>query len=180
MRFFGYAVFLAVPLMLPISTRVGAAQNLPACNEQAMTRQGNEITIGLNQLGNIFNKDLREAHSNFTELHLAAGGGKLKVSGKNNGKPVEISGPLQVASGGALKLHADEILQNGTPEKGLMDLTGKTLADYAHFKDTQILSARGNDLYIHPDPLLNLSADVTGVSLTNSSVILRFASQPCR
>ena len=83
-------------------------------------------------------------------------------------------------SGGELKLHADEIAQNGIPEKGLMDLTGKTLADYAHFKDTDILSAKGNDLYIHPDPLLNVSGDVTNLSLDNSSVTLRFVSQPCR
>src|SRR6185312_16793034 len=86
----------------------------------------------------------------------------------------------ECVSGGELKLHADEITQNGIPEKGLMDLTGKTLADYAHFKDTDILSAKGNDLYIHPDPLLNISGDVTNLSLDNSSVILRFASQPCR
>jgi len=146
-----------------------------------ITRNGNEITIGLEQLGNLFNKNLEAAHSNFSELRLTdPGGGKLKVSGMNNGKPVEIDGPLQVVSGGELKLHADQITQNGMPEKVLMDLTGKTLADYAHFKDTDILSARGNDLYIHPDPLLNLSADVIGVSLNNSSVALTFASQPCR
>lgn len=61
-----------------------------------------------------------------------------------------------------------------------MNLTGKDLADYAHFTDTQSLSARGNDIYIHPDPLLNLSGQVMGVWLNHSSVTLRFASQPCR
>ena len=181
MRFMAYAISLAISLMLPIVAGKAAAQNLPSCNRQVMTRNGNEITIGLEQLGNLFDTDLKAAHSNFSELHLTdARGGKLKVSGINNGKPVQISGPLQVVSGGELKLHADEITQNGMPEKGLMDLTGKTLADYAHFKDTDVLSAKGNDLYIHPDPLLNISGDVTNLSLNNSSVTLRFASQPCR
>ncbi|MGH9591341.1 MAG: hypothetical protein ACRD25_13160 [Terracidiphilus sp.] len=91
-----------------------------------------------------------------------------------------ISGPLQAVGGGELELHADEILQNGTPEKGLMDLTGKNLADYAHFKNAQSLNTRDNDIYIHPDPLPNLSGQVTGVSLNDSSVTLRFSSQPCR
>jgi hypothetical protein len=181
MRFIACAISLAISFMLPIVTGKAAAQNLPPCNRQVITRNGNEITIGLEQLGNLFNTDLKTAHSNFSELRLTdAGSGKLKVSGMNNGKPVEISGPLQVVSGGELKLHADEITQNGIPEKGLMDLTGKTLADYAHFKDTDILSAKGNDLYIHPDPLLNISGDVTNLSLDNSSVTLRFASPPCR
>ena len=79
-----------------------------------------------------------------------------------------------------LLLHAEEIKQNGDGEKGLMALTGKSLADYAHFTNTDILSARGNSLFIHPDPLLNVSGQVTGVSLNGSSVTLRFASQPCR
>lgn len=180
MRFAVYAASLAIPLILWISPREAAAQNLPACNRQVMTRHGNEITIGLEQLSNIFNQDLKAAHCNFSEMRLtAAGGNKLKISGKNNGKPVEISGPLQVVSSGALKLHADKIMQNGNAEMGLMDLTGKDLADYAHFKNTQSLSASGNDIYIHPDPLLNVAGQVTGVSLNDSSVTLRFASQPC-
>ncbi|HEX8713898.1 MAG TPA: hypothetical protein VF730_18640 [Terracidiphilus sp.] len=146
-----------------------------------MRRQGNEITIGLQQLNNIFNQDLKAAHSQFSDLHLSsAGGDKLKVSGKNNGTPVEISGPLEAAGNGAVRLHAEEIKQNGDGEKGLMALTGKSLADYAHFTNTDILSARGNSLFIHPDPLLNVSGQVTGVSLNGSSVTLRFASQPCR
>lgn len=181
MRFVACTVFVAILLMLSISTRDAAAENVPTCNRQAITRHGNEITIGLEQLGKVFNQDLKEAHSSFSELQLTADGGdKLKVSGKNNGTPVEISGPLQVVSGGALKLHADEIVQNGTPEKVLMNLTGKDLADYAHFQNTDSLSARGNDIYIHPDPLLNLSGQVVGVWLNDSSVTLRFASEPCR
>lgn len=181
MRFAVYAIATAILLMLSFSTLKVRAQNVPACNRQVINRDGNEITIGLEQLSNVFNKELRAAHSSFSELHVSAqGGDKLEVSGKNNGKPVEISGPLQVVSGGALKLHADEVMQNGTPEKGLMDLTGKDLADYAHFNNTQSLSARGNDIYIHPDPLLNVSGQVTGVSLSDSSVTISFASQPCR
>lgn len=180
MRFVVYATFLVVPLMLPIPGEA-AAQNLPACNKQAITRNGNQITIGFEQLASIFNKNLKAAHSSFSNLRLSAeGSDKLKVSGMNNGKPVAIGDPLEVVSGNALKLHAQEILQNGTPEKGLMNLTGKTLADYAHFKDTQSLSTRDDDIYIHPDPLLNLSGRVIGVSLNHSSVILKFASQPCR
>lgn len=84
-----------------------------------ITRHGNGITIGLEQLSNIFIQDLNAAHSSFSELQLSTpGGDTLKVSGKNNGKAVEISGPMQVVNGGALKLHADQIVQNGTPEKG--------------------------------------------------------------
>lgn len=154
---------------------------MPACNTQEMTHQGNQITIGLQQLDDIFNRDLKAAHSPFSDLHLSAvGRGKLKVSGKNNGTPVEISGPLKVDGDGAVRLYAEEIKQNGNGEKTLMNLTGQNLADYAHFTNTDILSARGNSLYIHPDPLLNVSGRVTGVSLDGSSVTLKFASQPCR
>lgn len=181
MRALVYALSLALPLMLSNPARRARAQKLPSCNRQAMTRHGNEITIGLEQLSNIFDRNLTASHSPFSELQLTAeGGNKLKVSGKNNGTPVEISGPLQVESGGEVKLHADKIEQNGNPEKALMTLTGKSLADYAHFQKTDPLSAQGNDLYIHVDPLLNVAADVTAVSLDGSSITLTFASQPCR
>lgn len=172
---------LGIFLVMLISARRAAAENAPPCNRQLLTRHGNEITIGLEQLSEIFNQDLKAAHSNFSDLRLTAeGGDKLKVEGKNNGTSVEISGPLETAGNGALKLHADEIKQNGDGEKGLMAITGKTLADYAHFQNTDSLSSRGNDIFIHPNPLLNLSGQVTGVSLSNTSVTLRFASQPCR
>ena len=181
MRIALYTIFFTIPLLLTLSVRGIAAQTLPSCNAQIMKRQGNQITIGLQQLSNVFKKQLGAAHSSFTDLRLSAeGGNKLKVSGKNNGTPVSISGPLQAVGNGSLKLHADQIVQNGTPEKGLMGLTGKNLADYANFKNTDSLSAKGNNIYIHPDPLLNLAADVTGVSLNGSNVILTFASQPCR
>lgn len=176
-----FAFLFTIPFLLPQSASGIAAQNLPACNMQVMTRQGNEITIELQQLSDLFNDQLRAAHSGFTDLRLSAeGGDKLRVSGKNNGTPVSISGRLQAAGNGSLKLHADQIVQNGTHEKGLMDLTGKNLADYAHFKNTEALSAQGNDIFIHPDPLLKLSGEVTGVSLNGSSVTLSFASPPCR
>lgn len=181
MRFLVYAIALATSAVLPVSAQRAAAEQMPACNRQVMTRRGNEITIGLEQLSRIFNQDLKAAHSPFSDLRLtSAGGEKLTVDGKNNGTPVEISGPLEAAGNGAVRLHADEIKQNGDGEKGLMTLTGKTLADFAHFQNTDSLSSRGNDIFIHPDPLLNLSGEVTGVSLSNSSVTLRFASQPCR
>jgi hypothetical protein len=180
MRIIVGAISIALCLLLELAIPQAAAQDPPACNMRVLSRRGNEITIGLRQLSGIFNQDLKAAHSNFGALRLSAEKGKLNVSGKTNGTPVEISGPLQVVSGGAVRLHADRIVQNGNPEKGLMSLTGKNLADYAHFKDTDSLSAHGNNIYIHPNPLLNLSGQVTGVSLNNSSVTLTFASQPCR
>lgn len=181
MRVFACSTFLFALFIFSNMPQRGAAQDVPACNTRVMTRHGNEITIGLQQLNNIFDKDLKAAHAQFSDLQLSAEGGKkLKVSGKNNGTPVSISGPLEAAGNGALRLHANQIVQNGTPEKALMSLTGKSLADYAHFTDTDILSARGNNLYIHPDPLLNVSGEVTDLSLDGSSVTLRFASQPCR
>jgi hypothetical protein len=173
--------FFMIALIFLISPRQSAGQGVPVCNMRVMARKGNEVTIGLQQLSQIFNRQLKAAHSNFSNLRLSAqGNGKLKVSGINNGTPVSISGPLQTAGNGTLKLHADQIVRNGTPEMGLMSLVGKDLADYAHFKNTDSLSAQGNNIYIHPGPLLNVSGQVTGVSLTNSNVTLRFASRPCR
>lgn len=180
MRITGFAIGCAM-LFIPWlpAPRVGA-QTLPACDTQIMTRNGNQITIGLQQLSALFNQKLSAAHSKFTDLRLTSqGGNKLKVSGKNNGTPISISGPLQAAQG-AVKLHADHIVQNGSHEKGVMDLFGKNLADFANFKKAPSLSAKGNDLYLHPDPLLNVSGDVTGVSLNAAGVTLKFASQPCR
>jgi hypothetical protein len=120
-------ICLATPFVLPILTRSAAAQGLPACNTRVMRRSGNEITIGLQRLSNILKRDSSGVHSSFSNLQLPAeGGNKLKVSGKNNGTPVEISGPLEADGSGTLKLHADKIAQNGDPEKGLMSLTGGT------------------------------------------------------
>lgn len=181
MRVVVCATALAISLVMLLWTQRATAENVPECNRQVMTPHGNEITIRLEQLSQIFNQDLKAARSPFSDLRLtAAGGNKLKVDGKNNGTPVEISGPLEVAGNGALKLHADQIKQNGDGEKGLMAITGKTLADFAHFQNTDALSSRDNDIFIHPDPLLNLSGQVTGVSLNDSSVTLTYASQPCR
>lgn len=175
------AIFFVILLIFSILPQLSAGQDAPACNTRVMRHQGNEITIGLQQLSGVFNRQLKAAHSGFSDLHLSApGGNKLKVSGINNGTPVSISGPLQIADNGALKLHANKIVKNGSPEKGLMSLMGKDLADYAHFQNTDSLSAQGNNIYIHPDPLLNVSGRVRRVSLNSSSVTLRFASQPCR
>lgn len=181
MRIVVCAIALAISLMVPVAARRAAAESVPACNRQVMTRHGNEITIGLEQLGNIFNQNLKAAHSQFSDLRLTAeDGNKLRVSGENNGTPVEISGPLQPGDDGAVRLHADEIKQNGDGEKGLMMLSGKTLADFANFQNNDSLSSRGNDIFIYPDPLLNVSGQVTGVSLDGSSVTLTFTSQPCK
>lgn len=175
------AVFISCAIfsMLSLSARRAASQNIPACNSGLMTRQGNAVTMGLQQLTGILDRKLSAAHSNFKDLSLTAAGSNLKVSGTQNGKPIWISGPLTV-SNGAVRLHADHIVQSGTHEKALMGLFGKDLADYAHFKKTQSLSARGNSLYIHPDPLLNLSGTVKSVRLEGSSITLTFDSQPCR
>lgn len=180
MRVPGLAIGCGLLLMSRLFVPALAAQNLPACNTQLMTRNGNQITVGLQQLNDLFNRKLRAAHSKFTDLQLAdQGGNRLKISGKNNGTPMSISGPLQAANG-AVKLHADHIVRNGSHEKGLMDLFGKDLADYANFKKTSSLSAKGNDLYLHPDPLLKVSGAVTAVSLDKAGITLKFASQPCR
>lgn len=178
MRFPGCAISLMLGLVLSGSVPQAAAQRLPICNTREMVRHGNRITIGFQQLANIFNRNLAANHSSFSNLHLSSDGNKLRVSGNNNGKPVSIVGPLQPAEGGKVMLRADQIVQNGSPEKGLMGLFGKELSDY--FKNTPSVSARGNNILIRPDLLLNLSGRVTGVSLNNSGVTLQFASQPCR
>lgn len=179
MRLVAGAIFFATALIFSASIKPAVAEHLPACNAQGMMRHGNQIMIGFDQLSNIFNRNLKVNHSTFSDLHLSSeDGSKLKVSGKNNGTPVSIVGPLQLAEGGVVRLHADQILQNGSPEKGLMGFFGKDLADY--FKNTPSVSARGNDILIRPDLLLNLSGRVTGVSLNHSSVTLNFASPPCR
>lgn len=179
MRFPGCAIFLMLLLVLSAPVSQAAAQRLPGCNTREMVRHGNRISIGFQQLGNIFNRNLAANHSTFSNLQLSTeGGDKLKVSGNNNGKPVSIIGPLQPAGGGTVMLRADQIVQNGSPEKGLMGLFGKDLSDY--FKNTPSVSARGDNILIRPDLLLNLSGRVTGVSLDNSGVTLQFASQPCR
>ena len=41
---------------------------------------------------------------------------------------------MQTVSSGIVKLHADQIVQNGSSEKGLMNFFGKDLADYANLK----------------------------------------------
>lgn len=168
-------------LVLVLSTPVSqaTAQRLPVCHTREMVRNGNRITIGFQQLANIFNRNLAANHSSFSNLSLSSeGGNRLKVSGNNSGKPVSIVGPLQPAGGGTVMLRADQIIQNGSPEKGLMGLFGKQLSDY--FKNTPSISARGDNILIRPDLLLQLSGRVTGVSLDNSGVTLQFDSQPCR
>ncbi|MGA7522523.1 MAG: hypothetical protein WBW84_08565 [Acidobacteriaceae bacterium] len=148
------AISFAILLILSLSTPRAAAQDLPACNAHLMTRHGNEITIGLQQLSDLFNQKLNGAHSHFSDLHLTVESGRtLKVSLRKNGTPISISGPLRPVSSGAVKLHARHIQRNGHHEKGLMDLFGRNLADYAHFSKTQTLSANKNNLYIHPDPI---------------------------
>jgi len=179
MRFPGCAISLILVLILSAPVSQATAQRLPVCNTREMVRNGNRITIGFQQLANTFNRNLAANRSTFSDLHLSSeGGNKLRVSGNNNGKPVSIVGPLQPAEGGNVVLRADQIVQNGSPEKGLMGLFGKELSDY--FKNTPSVNARGDNILIRPDLLLNLSGRVTGVSLDNSGVTLQFASQPCR
>lgn len=181
MRILISAISAGILVMATLAGSPAAGQDLPACNTELMARHGNEITMGLQQLSDMAGKKLRAAGSNFSDLKLAAGhGNRLTISGKKNGNAISISGPLHPMSSGAVKLHADHIVKNGDHDKGLMDFFGKDLADYAHFNKTQILSAQGNNLLIHPDPLLNVSGDVTGVWLRDSKITLKFRSQPCR
>lgn len=181
MRIFVCAISVAMVLMLPPSMARAAARQTPSCNTQLMKRNGAEITVRLQQLTEVFNQKLRRSGSDFSDLQLTSEGhNELKVSVRQNGKTISISGPLEAASSGAIKLHANKIVRDGTNEKGLMDIFGKDLANYAHFSKTPSLSAQGNNLFIHPDPLLNVSGKVIGLSLNKSHIILKFASRPCQ
>jgi hypothetical protein len=111
---------------------------------------------------------------------LASEGGNLKVSGKKNGTPVSIVGPLQVTGKGLLRLHANKIQKNGAGVEGIMSLFGKNLSDYLNLKKTNSMRVQGDNLIIYPDKLLGLHGRATGVKLLKSGIELQFASQPCR
>src|SRR6185312_15580164 len=100
MRFPGFVISLTIVLVLSAPVSQATAQRPPVCHTREMVRNGNRITIGFQQLANIFNRNLAANHSSFSNLSLSSeGGNRLKVSGNNNGKPVSIVGPLQPAGG---------------------------------------------------------------------------------
>ena len=135
----------------------------------------------MSQLSRLFNQKLNAAHSHFTDLQLVSEGkDTLKISGKNNGKPVSISGPVQVTSSGGLRLHANRITNDGDNVKGLMGFFGQQLDDHLNVQNSPSLAVHGNDLDINLDKLLGLSGRLTNVQLQGSRIQMQFASQPCR
>lgn len=182
MRVYAAATAIAMIFTFSISIHAsGGAASIPNCDANLIHRHGNEITVGLQQLRDRFNEQLRKNGSGFTDLQFTGQGhNKLKVSARQSGHTIAISGTLHVTSRGTIRLHANKILKDGNNEKGMMDLFGKDLANYAQFNKTPALSTKGNDLIIRPDPLLNLSGKVTELSLTQSRLTLKFALQPCR
>lgn len=176
-----YAVCFGVMLIVSASATMAAARrSLPTCDAQIMQRQGRNITIRLDALSKELNGRLTAAHSNFSDLRLTSDGSKLQVSGKKNGTPISISGPLTVTGKGLLQLHANHIHKNGSGVEGIMSLFGENLSDYVNLKKTQSMSVKGNNLRINPDKLLGLRGRATKVKLQPSSVELRFAAQPCQ
>lgn len=157
-----------------------ANRNLPACDTQVLTRQGNNISIGLDALSKRLNGKLSKAHSHFSQLQLTSEGGNLKIAGKKDGTPMSISGPLQVTGNGRLQVHANQIHDGGAGVKGIMGIFGKNLSDYVNLKKTGSMSVQGNNLRINPDKLLDLHGRATEVKLKKSSIEMRFASQPCQ
>ena len=127
----------------------------------------------------MFNQKLNAAHSHFTDLQLVAEGkDTLKVSAKNDGQPVSISGPVQVTSSGGLRLHAKQITTNGTNLKGLMGFFGQKLDDHLDLQDSPSLAVHGNDLDINLERLLGLSGRITNIQLHGSRIEMQFASSP--
>lgn len=172
--------FAVLPLVLVLATMAAGGEHLPECDTGLLTRQGRNITVRLDALSQRLNGKLKAAHADFSDLRLSSDGSNLQVSGKKDGTPMSIKGPLTVTRQGLLQLHANQIHRNGSAEKGIMSLFGKDLADYVNLKKTQSISVQGNNLRIHADKLLGLRGRPTKAKLTKSSVELRFASQPCR
>lgn len=158
-----------------------SAGNLPACNSRFFTHQGNRIQMSLSSLAQRFNQRLRAAHANFQNLRLITKGpNQLEVSGEKNGQPASVIGRLTPTRSGGLQLHADQIMRNGKPVKGAMDLFGKDLAGSVNLRNTPSLSASGNNLEIDVDSLLGVAGHVTNVHLQTSQIEMKFASPPCR
>jgi hypothetical protein len=131
-------------------------------------------------LSHLLNQRLTAVHSHFSDLKITAvNGDHLKISGKKDGTPMAISGPVK-AENGELVLHADHITKNGSGEMMLMSLFGKTLSDYLSLKKTRNLRVEGNDLHANPDGLLKVRGRLTSAHVHGQNLLLQFANQPCR
>lgn len=75
---------------------------------------------------------------------------------------------------------ANLIKKNGSSMKGLMDLFGVSLSDRINLQNTSNLNVQGNNLKVNTDKLLGLHGQVKSVQLRNSTIHMRFGSQPCR
>lgn len=167
-------------LLLTITCGFASGGTLPRCDTQVLTHQGRQITMSTSALSRVMNQRLSRAHSHFSDIRLSPqGGNKLKVSGKKDGTPMAISGPLKVENG-QIVLQADHITKNGSGEMVLMTLFGKTLSDYLNLQKTPNLTVDGNNLRLNPDGLLGVRGDLKAVRIEGSNLHMDFASVPCR
>src|SRR5581483_6266580 len=175
---------IALPLLFSIlllGSFAGQAESLPSCNTKVITRHGNSLTASIDGLSNLINQRLSASHSAFSDLQLSSvDTNELKVSGKKNGTPMAITGPIHAGKSGQIVLSADHITKNGSGEMMVMSLFGKTLSDYLNLKKTKNLSVQGNDLRVNPNGLLNVHGRLKTAQLKGSNVEMRFASTPCR
>lgn len=172
--------FSLLILTLTFACGFASAEALPRCDAQAFTRHGRQITMSTSALSGVINQRLAKAHSHFSDIQLIPqGGNKLKVSGKKDGTPIAISGPLKVDNG-QMVLQTDHITKNGSGEMVLMTLFGKTLSDYLNLKKTPNLHVDGNNLRLNPDGLLGVHSTLKSVHLQGSNMHMEFASVPCQ
>jgi hypothetical protein len=157
------------------------APSLPSCDSEDLTRSGNTLTVTMPALTRIINQRLANVHSHFSDLELTpADGNHVKVSGKKDGTPMAISGPVKANKNGEMVLHADHITKNGSGEMILMDLFGKSLSDYLHLQKMKNLKTHDNDLMVNPDGLLNIRGHLDKLNVEGNKIEMQFASQPCR
>ena len=99
----------SLTFLLMASASLLSASELPACNTHAFARHGDRLEMTTGALGRVLNQRLAAVHSHFSDLQLTTvDGDHLKVSGKKDGTPMAISGPLD-AQNGELVLHTDHI-----------------------------------------------------------------------
>jgi len=172
---FGLVVLTTICFILPLS-----AENLPACNRLAFMRRGNRISISTTSLSRLVNQRLTASHSHFKNVRVTSSGNDdLNISGEKDGTPVSIEGPAEVTNDGMVRIHAKHIKKNGNGVKDMMGLFGKSLSDYMKPKANSI-AVRGNDLFIDPDQLLGVAADLQQLQIRGSMIQMIFAAQPCR
>jgi hypothetical protein len=175
---------IALPLLFSILLLPSfpvQAESLPSCNPQVITHRGDRVTVSIDALSTLINQRLSASHSDFSDLQLSpVDTNHLKVSGKKNGTPMAISGPIHANNSGRIVLSADHITKNGSGEMMLMSLFGKTLSDYLNLKKTKNLSVQGNNLRVNPNGLLDLHGKLKAAQIKGSKIEMRFASAPCR